>query len=204
MVNGFRFHTRAHGIGKRTQNSGVLVRGDELNPKKEYYGVIEQIYELSYVGNKKVYLFKCHWWDVSKEGTGYKIDKYDIISVNAGGSLSTTEPFVLASQAEQVFYVDDMSKEGWLVVVKTNPRDLFNMPAQDESDDDLEELEAYQQLEVEGNVLHNDNDEVNIDVALHRNGVQSQSIILSDDEDNEDNRPAEVDNEDNDWDVMED
>jgi len=47
MVNGFRFHTRDRAIGKKTQNSGVLVRGDDFNSEKEYYGVLEHIYELS-------------------------------------------------------------------------------------------------------------------------------------------------------------
>ena len=29
-----------------------------------------------YVGNKKVVLFKCHWWDVGRLGREYRIDNY--------------------------------------------------------------------------------------------------------------------------------
>ncbi|KAF7800419.1 uncharacterized protein G2W53_045191 [Senna tora] len=53
MVNGFRFHTRARALGKKTQNSGILVKGDDLDTAKEYYGVLDHIYELSYMGNRK-------------------------------------------------------------------------------------------------------------------------------------------------------
>ncbi|KAF7800550.1 uncharacterized protein G2W53_045030 [Senna tora] len=68
---------------------------------------------------------------VRLSGRGYKIDKYGFISVNTHCSLKTNGPFVLASQAEQVFYVNDIVDEDWLIFVKTSPRDLFNMPNED-------------------------------------------------------------------------
>nr|XP_016483468.1 PREDICTED: uncharacterized protein LOC107804152 [Nicotiana tabacum] len=108
MVNEFRFQTKDLESRRKTQNSGVLVRGDDSDSKKEYCGVLEDIYELSYPGNRKVYLFKCHWWNVAHLGKGYKIDKYDFTSVNTRCVLSTNEPFMLASQSEQVFYLNDM------------------------------------------------------------------------------------------------
>ncbi|XP_070008973.1 uncharacterized protein LOC107821067 isoform X2 [Nicotiana tabacum] len=148
VVNGFRFHTRDLEMRRKTQNSGVLVRGDDSDSNKEYYSVLEYIYELSYIGNRKVYLFKCHWWDVACLGRGYKIDKYGFTSVNTHCALNTNEPFVLASQSEQVFYLDDMVDKDWLVVVKTNPRNLFNMPENDDCVEVDEEAllneEAYQ------------------------------------------------------------
>ena len=180
MGNGFRFHTRERVLGKKTQNSGVLVRGDDSDPMKEYYGVLEHIYELSYVGNKKVYLFKCHWWDMARLGRGYKIDKYGFTSVNARCSLKTNEPFVLASQAEQVFYIDDIVDKDWLVVVKTSPRDLFNMPqTYDDRDDDNELLcneEAYQQMEIESNIQPNNEVDHVIVAALHRDDIEPMSV----------------------------
>ncbi|KAI9076595.1 hypothetical protein K1719_041360 [Acacia pycnantha] len=35
--NGFRFHTKDRAIGKKTQNNGVMVKGDDINADKEYY-----------------------------------------------------------------------------------------------------------------------------------------------------------------------
>ncbi|XP_060208654.1 uncharacterized protein LOC132636023 [Lycium barbarum] len=108
MVNGFRFQTKELESRRKTQNCGILVRGYDSDSKKEYYVIVEDIYELSYRENRKVYLFRCHWWDVAHLGKGYKIDKYGFTSVNTRCALRTDEPFVLASQSEQVFYLNDM------------------------------------------------------------------------------------------------
>ncbi|XP_070047617.1 uncharacterized protein [Nicotiana tomentosiformis] len=108
MVNGFRFQTKDLESIRKTQNNGVLVRGDDSDFKKEYYGVLEDIYEISYMRNRKVYLFRYHWWDVAHLGKGYKIDKYGFTSMNTRCGLNTNEPFVLASQSEQVFYINGM------------------------------------------------------------------------------------------------
>ncbi|XP_060186166.1 uncharacterized protein LOC132615574 [Lycium barbarum] len=181
MVNGFRFQTKELVI--KTQNSGVLVRGDDPDPNKEYYGVLEDIYELSYVGNKKVYLFKCHWWDVARLGRGYKIEKYGFTSVNTHCALNTNEPFVLAYQSEQVFYLNDMVNKDWLVVVKTNPRDLFNIP--EVEDEALLNEEVYQQEEVECNILRTDDHETEIEVSLHRDDIEPQTVLRTNDQGNE-------------------
>ncbi|KAF7839231.1 uncharacterized protein G2W53_007713 [Senna tora] len=131
MVNGFRFHTRDRALGKKTQNSRVLVKGDDLDTAKEYYGVLDHIYELSYMGNRK-----------------------------------------------QVFYVNDIVDEDWLIVVKTSPRDLFNMPDEDVVGRD-EQGEAYQQSRTELNVQTNDEIDDDITVTLHRVDIDPENIILT-------------------------
>ncbi|KAF7802522.1 uncharacterized protein G2W53_041633 [Senna tora] len=154
--------------------------GDDSDDSKEYYGVLEHVYELSYIGNRKVYLFKCTWWDVARLGRGYKIDKYGFVSVNTHCSLNTNEPFVLASQAEQVFYVKEIMDEDWLFVVKISPRDLFNMPNGDELIGDEQE-EASEQLQIESNVQSNDEIDVNEEVFemnLHRDDIEPENISL--------------------------
>nr|XP_009804797.1 PREDICTED: uncharacterized protein LOC104249960 isoform X1 [Nicotiana sylvestris] len=181
VVNGFRFHTKELALRRKMQNSGVLVRGDDSDSNKEYYGVLEDIYELSYVGNRKVYLFKCHWWDVARLGRGYKIDKYGFTSVNIRCALNTNEPFVLASQSEQVFYLHDMVDNDWCVVVKINPRDLFKIPDNDDNcadieDEELLNEEVYQQEEAEFNTLCTNDQENIVEVSLHRDNVEPQSI----------------------------
>ncbi|XP_075110547.1 uncharacterized protein LOC142161640 [Nicotiana tabacum] len=181
VVNGFRFHTKELALRRKMQNSGVLVRGDDSDSNKEYYGVLEDIYELSYVGNRKVYLFKCHWWDVARLGRGYKIDKYGFTSVNIRCALNTNEPFVLASQSEQVFYLHDMVDNDWCVVVKINPRDLFKIPDNDDNcvdieDEELLNEEVYQQEEAEFNTLCTNDQENIVEVSLHRDNVELQSI----------------------------
>lgn len=189
VVNGFRFHTKDRAVGRRTQNSGVLVRGDDESPDKEYYGVLKDILELSYVGERKVTLFNCHWWDVARLGRGYKVDSYGYTSVNIHSSLTSNEPFILASQAEQVFYVQDLVNSDWLVVVKTSPRDLYKMPLtndenlDDDDDDDSndDEEDAYQEEDIGGGFDMTSSIEIddNLTVMLRRDDVEPNCADLN-------------------------
>lgn len=123
IVNGFRFHTKDVEERRRTQNSGIVVvastssfsSAKDQNPIKgdvAYYGVLKEIIELYYNEKAKVVLFKCDWVDVRSEGRGIKKDKFGFTLVNFNRLLYSNEnianePFVLASQVEQVFYVQD-------------------------------------------------------------------------------------------------
>ena len=67
-VNGFRFHTKRHEQSRpnrRTINSGVCTIAHD---GVEYYGRIEEIYELTFHGCKplKPVIFKCYWFDPNK------------------------------------------------------------------------------------------------------------------------------------------
>uniref|UniRef100_A0A803N566 DUF4218 domain-containing protein n=1 Tax=Chenopodium quinoa TaxID=63459 RepID=A0A803N566_CHEQI len=150
IVNGFRFHTLDRQENRKTQNSGVMVHGDDLMDK-EYYGVLRDIYELQYPGGNHMFVFKCDWYDVQHKGRGYKVDEFDITSVCSDLSLSTQEPFVLESQVEQVFYVPEPRENKWLAVIKTEPRDLYNIPEIDTDEAALAQVideEAVQQEEI--------------------------------------------------------
>ena len=57
------------------------------------------------------------------KGREYNEDKYGFILVNSKRKLRTNEPYVLASQAQKVYYVKDTKDPNWLVVVKTKPQD---------------------------------------------------------------------------------
>ena len=59
-------------------------------------------------------------------------DKFGLTLVNFKHLLYKTEhasnePFILASQAQQVFYVQDPTEEDWNVVIKMKPRDLYGL-----------------------------------------------------------------------------
>ena len=70
IVNGFRFHTMDRSENGKTQNSGVIVHGDDFSDK-EYYGVLRDIFEVHYPCGNHVFLSKCIWFDVEtmEEGT---------------------------------------------------------------------------------------------------------------------------------------
>ncbi|XP_058009289.1 uncharacterized protein LOC131183161 [Hevea brasiliensis] len=95
---------------------------------------------------RRVVLFRCNWWDVYDRVRGVKIDEYGGVSVNCKRTLKTNEPFILANQASQVFYVPDNIHKGWHCVIKAHPRDSYDIPLEEDIDPvDLNQLgEAYQ------------------------------------------------------------
>ena len=64
------------------------------------------------------------------------------------------EPYVLASQASQVFYVEDARHKDWVVVIKTKPREVCDVGIQALDDDD-DEVDTYME-NVPYNVTTND------------------------------------------------
>ena len=83
---------------------------------RDYYGVLIDIIELRYMGGNKIVMFKCEWWDVNTPGKGIMVDEYGRTHVNVTCKLKSNEPFVLACQVEQVFYIKYIYKESFLAV----------------------------------------------------------------------------------------
>lgn len=137
VINGYRFHTKQRDAKRTTQNSGVTLESvtesfassKDDNPIIEsitYYGSISEIIEVDYYGNFKFVLFRCDWFEVED-------DKYGLICVHFNKRCYIEDPFVLASQVHQCFYIQDPFNANRNYVMKTIPRDLFNMQEQSES-----------------------------------------------------------------------
>ncbi|XP_040986463.1 uncharacterized protein LOC121234561 [Juglans microcarpa x Juglans regia] len=130
IINGKRFHTKQRELGRRTQNSGVLVTGDEVTNNVDFYGVINNIVELRYMEWRRVYLFECDWFDVGDRKRGVRVDDH-MIGVNMNRTWYKDEPFMLASQADQCFYIRDLRAKGsWGVVQNYANRNVYNIPPQ--------------------------------------------------------------------------
>ncbi|CAA0813190.1 Unknown protein [Striga hermonthica] len=130
-VNGYKFHTHCHGLTKATQNSGVCVLGSCYNEfEVDYYGVLTEILELEYIGsNNRVTLFKCDWFDNEK---GVKVHPiFNLVEINHKKKLLSTDVYVLAQQAQQVYYTSfpSASKDKQYVwaVVKTKARHVIDV-----------------------------------------------------------------------------
>ncbi|KAM0873062.1 hypothetical protein ACQ4PT_038316 [Festuca glaucescens] len=135
-INGYKFHTKSYDEGRPTQSSGVALvskLSSSSNESRTYYGVITQILELDYDNKGNVVLFKCEWFDNRVQDKWVKVDKFGITHVNRKhlihtGHKSSDAPFILASQATQVYYVEDPLAPDWLAVRQaTNQRDLYDM-----------------------------------------------------------------------------
>ena len=80
----------------------------DSNGKKEtYYGYVKQIWKLDYDPNFKVPLFRCQWVKL----TGVTKDQYGMTIVDLNNLGYRDEPFVLAQDVSQIFYVKDMSNK---------------------------------------------------------------------------------------------
>ncbi|RVW16664.1 hypothetical protein CK203_080919 [Vitis vinifera] len=77
---------------------------------------------------KKV--FKCNWVD---NKSGVKVDEFGLTLVDFTKMAHKSDPFILASQAKQVFYVQDQLDPRWSVVLSTPERD-FSFSAKDSDD----------------------------------------------------------------------
>uniref|UniRef100_J3N1C9 DUF4216 domain-containing protein n=1 Tax=Oryza brachyantha TaxID=4533 RepID=J3N1C9_ORYBR len=152
-LNGYKFQTKSYSEGKSTQNYGLAViaqtasfsSASDQNPvlgDVTYYGVINDIIELNYSNKGSVLLFKCDWVDTVR-GYRIQIDKFGITLVNFNHLLNSgknisDEPNILARQATQVYYVQDLVDSEWHAVRSLKRRDIFDMQARDDMDYDDE------------------------------------------------------------------
>ena len=145
FINGFLFRTEKIEQNLCTQNSGVVVKGDESSGNIDWYGVIKKIIALDFPQGKEVFLIQCNWFHVStakNKGRGYQRDQYGIIDIDKTRLCYLDEPYILGSQAEQVFYVNGTKKKDWCTVVRMKPRNLFAMPESENSEIDLDSIDV--------------------------------------------------------------
>lgn len=146
-INGYNFHTNSYDEGRPVQCSGVALVAQTSSFERgnddavtigniSYYGVIKEIIELDYHRRGKIALFKCDWVD----SKWVKTDQFGITTVNFKhlfntGEKITDEPFILASQATQVYYVQDPIETDWFAI-RSKPWHSYDM-----QDPEIENLE---------------------------------------------------------------
>ncbi|KAK1684005.1 hypothetical protein QYE76_044853 [Lolium multiflorum] len=142
-------------------------KGPDQIYETEYYGVLQEVLELQYGSNKhgdrSVYLFRCDWFDLASRGSKIKDDGY-FKSVNTSVLWFKNSPFILASQAETCFYLEDTKfGDPWKVVQKFSHRHMYDVPELEDGNDDafVRNEDAYQ--EDEGSVDHTFHDVVDLD-----------------------------------------
>ncbi|TQD71786.1 hypothetical protein C1H46_042677 [Malus baccata] len=115
------------------------------------------MFEVKYCGpteagdrGRAVMLFKCEWVN-SESPRGMKTDQYGFTMVNFNQLGFKEDPFILASQALQAFYVEDTIEKDWHVVVRTQPRDLFDVL------EDSDAIDDYAIPNLDDQILDNEN-----------------------------------------------
>ncbi|GJS07718.1 hypothetical protein Tco_0364514 [Tanacetum coccineum] len=101
--------------------------------KNSFYGVIQEIWELDY-NTFTTPLFKCKW--VTKNAQGVMVDEKGFTLVDLSTDGYTSDSFILAKLATQVFYVKDPSKSRWHIVLHGKRRipGVENVVDEDEYD----------------------------------------------------------------------
>ncbi|KAK9071565.1 hypothetical protein SSX86_007993 [Deinandra increscens subsp. villosa] len=142
-INEYRFHTTSQDESRTTQCSGVSIvahtmqvaSAKDTNPvygAVTYFGRIKEIWDLDY-HTFTIPVFMCDWVD----SRGVKKDDFGFTVVNFGRLGHQSERFILASQARQVFYVQDQQDKN-LSVVGFTPHRMYKYGDCGEADDILE------------------------------------------------------------------
>ncbi|XP_022032115.1 uncharacterized protein LOC110933189 [Helianthus annuus] len=140
-INGYTFYTKNQDDKSVTQNSGVTQIASRTNvdqmtiAKESYYGVIQEIWELSY-SSFTIPLFRSKWVN---NRTGVNVDEYGFTLVDLTTDGYKSEPFILATQATQVFFVKDPCKPRYHIVLQGKRRIL--------GVDDVDDEEEYNQCD---------------------------------------------------------
>ena len=106
IVNGVRFYTKDRDSRHKSQNSGLMVEGNHGDNVIDFYRVVTDIFKLDYLKQRRVVHFKCEWFDLSSRKSSIYIDG-DIVSVNISRTWYENDSYVLACQANQIFYIND-------------------------------------------------------------------------------------------------
>lgn len=160
-INGFNFHTFSNDEGRPSQNSGVAITAENSRGTEIYYGIIRDIVELDYRQKGNMVLFKCDWVDMRVQNKWIKTDQFGVTTVNfnhifSSGDKLSDEPFILASQATQVYYVPEAIDKGWYAVIQNKkPRDTYAMTTMDDENLDCGEDDEVPIIDIHRNV--NDN-----------------------------------------------
>ncbi|GJR90026.1 hypothetical protein Tco_0214037 [Tanacetum coccineum] len=135
LVNGVKFVVHERDILHTTQSIGVSTPGLD---GEMYYGQLEEILELTYIGNRKVVLFRCKWFDTINPKNLTTRNRRSYIEHGIQHILTDREfhknnQYILATQVTQVFYLEDLARQprGWKVVEHVYHRDVA------ESDQDV-------------------------------------------------------------------
>ncbi|KAM6593613.1 hypothetical protein CsatA_001316 [Cannabis sativa] len=178
IVNGKRFHTKSRDDARMVQNSGVCIVAESLhfatskdnNPVSgtmTYYGVVNEIWELDYI-LFRIALFKCEWVDVN---VGIRTDELGFTLVDLNKKGSKDDPFIMATQAVEVFYIPDPANSKWSVVLSTPERKFAENEDDDENDDLMHECFIVGQR-VHEQVDDVEHDDVLDDIEFIRNDIE--------------------------------
>jgi hypothetical protein len=155
-INGYTFYTEAQDQKSVYQNSGVTMKARTGKKKDTYYGRIEEIWELDYTISV-IPMFRVRWAEkiiIDEDNfiTMVILPPTPIEEINVKAISAKKEPWVLAKQVTQCFYITDPKAPTRVVmrrgkrsivgvdgVVDEEDYDQFDDPDTDEDDEDTQD-----------------------------------------------------------------
>ncbi|XP_028116992.1 uncharacterized protein LOC114314735 [Camellia sinensis] len=194
QINGLRVDEAP----ETTEELWSLANGPNLLVK-EYSGcIINGVrFHTKELDNRFV-LFQCKWYntgDTSRSRT-VQVDTY-CTSIDVTSRWYQSDPFILPSQAKQVFYLNDTKwRQPWQVVQQVQHRDVFDVPkvGDGEPSDQPEFHDAFQQENINSVVSINIEDII----RFHRDDIEANVIL------NKTMRDGRDDKEDEELDILDD
>lgn len=132
ICNGIRFHTIERDDRRKCQNSGLVVEGHHKGRLTNFYGHLCKVWELTYLFGHRVILFQCEWFNTEGNKT-FRADTH-CTSIDVRSRWYKNDPFVLPSQVQQVFYVNDTldKRSNWKVVQRFQHRGIWDVPEKED------------------------------------------------------------------------
>ena len=105
-INWWTFYTKQKDMKSKSQNNAISTESlDSAGNKNTYYGFIEDIIELDYGRNLQIPVFKCKW---ARVPNCVEVDNYGFTIVDLNVAGYKNDPWILASNVAQVFYITDL------------------------------------------------------------------------------------------------
>ena len=140
-VNGIKFLAGARDDKLCTQNSSVHVPGGGKSTDIEFYGKLTSVVQLLYKDRCQAIPFKCRWFDTNPNRHGIVKRDHGLLSVNTTKTWYDDDPYILATMTKQIVYRDDpKAGRGWKVVQTMDHRNVYAIPEQDRTDDDIDNV----------------------------------------------------------------
>ncbi|XP_018458452.1 uncharacterized protein LOC108829286 [Raphanus sativus] len=189
-TRGYAFAKKGH--SRTTYDGGVSSSsGDDV-----YYGNIQEILEIQYPGmvGLRCVVFDCDWYDTTPD-RGVKTDAFGVTSIHSRRKLQYYDPFIFASQADQVCYISyprvTYRDDPWITVTQINPRGRVNGPSdndplQPNSTSNVSAVEDLAEVELVENF-----NEFGLDAVVHSEPEAEIGEFDEDSEDSEDSTDSE-------------
>ena len=138
IINGCCYHIKDCDEARVNQNSGVSIVAStmQITSAKDknlmlgdmcFYGIVIEIWDLDY-NFFNICVFKCDWVD---RKNGVKVDELGSTLVDLSKIGHKSDPFILVTQTQQVFYVEDQVDPRWSIVLSRPKMELFDIEGDD-------------------------------------------------------------------------